>query len=167
MLGAGYLLFLCSITLTKLEYYPGYKIEINSGQQFVFSITYQDENVTEEEKMSKDNVQGKRKMSKGDAENVQGKMAKDNVPVLTDDELALPLEPFERLSAKDKKNRRRQAIIGMIMKDSHVSLKMMSEKLDVNIKTIWRDLNELKLRGVIERIGDDFTGEWKVCKKKL
>ena len=144
MLGAGYLLFLCSITLTKLEYYPGYKIEINSGQQFVFSITYQDENVTEEEKM-----------------------AKDNVPVLTDDELALPLEPFERLSAKDKKNRRRQAIIGMIMKDSHVSLKMMSEKLDVNIKTIWRDLNELKLRGVIERIGDDFTGEWKVCKKKL
>ena len=144
MLGAGYLLFLCSITLTKLEYYPGYKIEINSGQQFVFSITYQDENVTEEEKMSK-----------------------DNVPVLTDDELALPLEPFERLSAKDKKNRRRQAIIGMIMKDSHVSLKMMSEKLDVNIKTIWRDLNELKLRGVIERIGDDFTGEWKVCKKKL
>ena len=144
MLGAGYLLFLCSITLTKLVYYPGYKIEINSGQQFVFSITYQDENVTEEEKMSK-----------------------DNVPVLTDDELALPLEPFERLSAKDKKNRRRQAIIGMIMKDSHVSLKMMSEKLDVNIKTIWRDLNELKLRGVIERIGDDFTGEWKVCKKKL
>ena len=144
MLGAGYLLFLCSITLTKLVYYPGYKIEINSGQQFVFSITYQDENVTEEEKM-----------------------AKDNVPVLTDDELALPLEPFERLSAKDKKNRRRQAIIGMIMKDSHVSLKMMSEKLDVNIKTIWRDLNELKLRGVIERIGDDFTGEWKVCKKKL
>ena len=135
---------MCSITLTKLEYYPGYKIEINSGQQFVFSITYQDENVTEEEKM-----------------------AKDNVPVLTDDELALPLEPFERLSAKDKKNRRRQAIIGMIMKDSHVSLKMMSEKLDVNIKTIWRDLNELKLRGVIERIGDDFTGEWKVCKKKL
>ena len=135
---------MCSITLTKLVYYPGYKIEINSGQQFVFSITYQDENVTEEEKM-----------------------AKDNVPVLTDDELALPLEPFERLSAKDKKNRRRQAIIGMIMKDSHVSLKMMSEKLDVNIKTIWRDLNELKLRGVIERIGDDFTGEWKVCKKKL
>ena len=47
-------------------YYPGYKIEINSGQQFVFSITYQDENVTVEEKMSS-SVDGK--MSKG---NVQG-----------------------------------------------------------------------------------------------
>jgi DeoR/GlpR family transcriptional regulator of sugar metabolism len=42
----------------------------------------------------------------------------------------------------------------------------MSEKLDVNIKTIWRDMNELKSCGVIERVGHDFTGEWKVIKKK-
>ena len=146
-------------------YYSGYKIEINSGQQFVFSITYQDENVQGGNKISKENVQGENKMSKDGAGNVQGKMSKD-VPELTDDELALPLEPFERQSVRDKKNRRRQAIIGMIAKDSHVSLKMMSEKLDVNIKTIWRDLNELKSYGVIERIGDDFTGEWKVVKKK-
>lgn len=104
-------------------------------------------------------------MSKDEAGNVQGKMSK-KAPELTDEELALPLEPFERQSARDKKNRRRQAIIGMIARDSHISLKVMSEKLDVNIKTIWRDLNELKSRGVIERIGDDFTGEWKVVKKK-
>ena len=94
-----------------------------------------------------------------------GEMSKD-VPELTDDELALPLEPYERQSARDKKNKRRQAIIGIIANDSRVSLKVMSEKLDVNIKTIWRDLTELKSHGVIERIGDDFTGEWKVCKKK-
>ena len=105
-------------------------------------------------------------MSKDEEENVQGRMSKDNTPELTDDELALPLEPFERQSVKDKKNRRRQAIIGMIMKDSRVSLRVMSETLDVNSKTIWRDLNELKSCGVIERIGDDFTGEWKVRKKK-
>ena len=117
------------------------------------------------EEMSKGNVQGKNKMSKAEAGNVQEGMSKD-VPELTDDELALPLEPYERQLTKDKKNRRRQAIIRMITKDSHMSLKMMSEKLDVNIKTIWRDLNELKSYGVIERIGDDFTGEWKVCKKK-
>ena len=157
-------------------YYPGYKIEINSGQQFVFSITYQDENVTVDEKMSKKDIQGENKMSKGNVqggnemskdktENVQGDMPKD-APELTDEELALPLEPFERQSAKDKKNRRRQSIIGMIAKDPHVSLKMMSEKLNVNIKTIWRDLNELKSYGVIERIGDEFTGEWKIIKKE-
>ena len=104
-------------------------------------------------------------MSKDEVGNVQGEMSKDVIE-LSDEELALPLEPFERQSTKDKKNKRRQAIIGMIAKDSHVSLKAMSEKLDVNIKTIWRDLNELKSYGVIERIGDDFTGEWKVCKKK-
>jgi len=110
-------------------------------------------------------VQGGNKMSKDEVGNVQGEMSKDVIE-LSDEELALPLEPFERQSTKDKKNKRRQAIIGMIAKDSHVSLKAMSEKLDVNIKTIWRDLNELKSYGVIERIGDDFTGEWKVCKKK-
>ena len=158
-------------------YYPEYKIEINNGQQFVFSITYQDGNVTETVKMSqrnvpengemsKGNAQDGSKMSKDETENVQGEMSKDNIPELTDDELALPLEPFERQLAKDKKNRRRQAIIGMIAKDSHVSMKLMSESLDVNIKTIWRDLTELKSCGVIERIGDDFTGEWKVVKKK-
>jgi hypothetical protein len=70
-------------------------------------------------------------MSKDEVENVQGEMSKD-VPELTDEELALPLEPVERQSAKDKKNRRRQAIVGMIAKDSHISLKMMSEILDVN-----------------------------------
>ena len=113
-----------------------------------------------------ENVQGENKMSKGGVENVQGKMSKDNAPELTDDELALPLDPYECQSAKDKKNRRRQAIICMITKDSRVSLKSMAEKLDVNIKTIWRDLDELKSYGVIERIGDDFTGEWKICKKK-
>ena len=123
------------------------------------------ENVTEAVKMSKENVQGGNKMSKDKVENVQGEMSKD-VPELTDDELALPLEPYERQSARDKKNKRRQAIIGIIANDSRVSLKVMSEKLDVNIKTIWRDLTELKSHGVIERIGDDFTGEWKVCKKK-
>ncbi len=33
-------------------YFPQYKIEISSGQQFLFSITYMDENVTKNEEMS-------------------------------------------------------------------------------------------------------------------
>ena len=44
-------------------YYPGYKIEINNGQQFVFSITYQDENVPEKEKMSQRKRKCPRQMS--------------------------------------------------------------------------------------------------------
>lgn len=64
-------------------YYPNYKIEINSGQQFIFSITYSD-NVQGDETMSKGNME----MSKDETQNVQGKMSKD-APELTDDELSL------------------------------------------------------------------------------
>jgi ATP-dependent DNA helicase RecG len=129
-------------------YYPGYKIEINSGQQFVFSITYQDENFTIDEKislsldenvpekvkMSQTNVPDKMKLSPSTSENVtyivkMSQTGQEKVPELTDEELALPLEPFERLSVKEKKNRRRQAIVGLMSRDSHVSLKVMSEKL--------------------------------------
>lgn len=138
-------------------YYPNYKIEINSGQQFIFSITYSD-NVQGDETMSKGNME----MSKDETQNVQGKMSKD-APELTDDELSL--FPYESKSSKDKKNRRRKAIISMIAKDSHISLKVLAEQLDVNVKTIWRDLTELKSCGVIERLGDDFTGEWRIVKK--
>ena len=96
-------------------------------------------------------------MSKTEAENVQE---------LTEEELALPLEPIEPKSAKEKSQRRRQAIVGLISDNPSVSLEEMSEKLDVNIKTIWRDITTLKLYGVIERIGGDFGGEWKILKKK-
>jgi ATP-dependent DNA helicase RecG len=153
-------------------YYSGYKIEINSGQQFVFSITYQDENVTVDEKMSPSadrnvTICGKMSPSLGENVTVDEKMSlssNNNVPELTDEELALPLEPFERLSVKEKKNRRRQAIIGLMNKDSHISIEAIAEKLDVHKRTILRDVEDLKKNHVIERIGGNY-GEWKVVKK--
>ena len=155
-------------------YYPGYKIEINSGQQFVFSITYQDENVTVNEKMSpslSENVTISGKMSPSLSENVtvsekMSPSSDNNVPELTDEELALPLEPFERLSVKEKKNRRKQAIVGMMNRDSHISIETIAEKLDVHKRTILRDVEELKKNHVIERIGGNY-GEWKICRKKV
>jgi len=154
-------------------YYPGYKIEINSGQQFVFSITYQDENVTEEEKMSPssdENVTISAKMSPSSDENVtiSAKMSPSSdvdVPELTDEELALPLEPFEKLSVKEKTKRRRQAIVGMMNKNSHITIEELSEKLDVHRRTILRDIEDLKKNHVVERIDGNY-GEWKVRKKK-
>ena len=89
----------------------------------------------------------------------------EKVPELTDEELALPLEPFERLSVKEKKNRRRQAIVGLMNKDSHISIEAIAEKLDVHKRTILRDVEDLKKNHVIERIGGNY-GEWKVRKKK-
>ena len=154
-------------------YYPGYKIEINSGQQFVFSITYQDNNVTIDGKMSPssdENVTINGKMSPSSSKNVtvdkkMSPSSDEDVPELTDEELALPLEPFERLSVKEKKNRRRQAIVGLMSRDSHISIEAIAEKLDVHKRTILRDVEDLKKNHVIERIGGNY-GEWKVRKKK-
>ena len=162
-------------------YYPNYKIVINSGSQFIFSITYQDDNVQDGDKKIQENVTETGKMSPSSDKNVtkNGKMSpsssenvticeetpQTNVPELTDEELALPLEPFERKNVKDKKERRRQAIVSLMNKDSHISVEAISEKLDVHKRTILRDIEDLKKNLVIERIGGNY-GEWKVLKKK-
>lgn len=162
-------------------YYPNYKIVINSGSQFIFSITYQDDNVQDGDKKIQENVTETGKMSPSSDKNVtkNGKMSpsssenvticeetpQTNVPELTDEELALPLEPFERKNVKDKKKRRRQAIVSLMNKDSHISVEAISEKFDVHKRTILRDIEDLKKNLVIERIGGNY-GEWKVLKKK-
>lgn len=179
-------------------YNPDYKIEINSSTQFLFSITYQDENVPNSgqifptpdkcprlrinvpdsgqmsptegenvpngEKMSKKNVknvQDSVKMSKMRDENVQDntELSQTNVPELTDEELDVSLIPKEGKRAIEKKNRRRRAIIGLMAEDSQISLESMAEKLDVHLKSIWRDITELRAMGVIDRIGEDHGGE--------
>ena len=132
--------------------------------------------------MSKENVQGENKMSKGNVpdkvilspssgKNVtetvkMSQTGQENVLELTDEELALPLEPFERLSVKEKKNRRRQAIVSLMAQNSHITSEKIAEKLDTHERTIKRDIKALRENGVIERIGGDFGGEWKIRKKK-
>ena len=161
-------------------YYPNYKVEINSGSQFIFSITYQDvivqdgdknvqENVTDNGKMSLTegkNVPNIGQMSPTESENVPNKvkMSPTDVPELTDEELSI--KPFEREIVISKRKRRQQAIVGMISIDSHVSVETMADKLDVDKKTIKRDLKVLKDNHVIERLGGTFGGEWIILKKK-
>lgn len=121
--------------------------------------------------MSKGNVPDKVILSPSSGENVtetvkMSQTGQENVPELTDEELALPLEPFERLSVKEKKNRRRQAIVSLMAQDSHITFEEIAEKLDTHERTIKRDIKALRENGVIERIGGDFGGEWKIRKKK-
>ncbi len=140
-------------------YYPGYKIEINSGSQFLFSITYQDENVTDRGKMSLTdikNVTDTQKMSLTDSQIVSE---------LTPDELDLSFEPKEMKSVKEKIKRRKQAIISLMNKYPHISVEAIAEKLDVHKRTILRDIDELKKEVVIERIGGDFGGKWRIVNK--
>ena len=110
-------------------------------------------------------------MSQTESRNVPetGKMSQTeskNVPELTPEELDLSLESKELKSVKDKKKHRRQAIVSLMNKDSHISMEAIAEKLDVHERTIKRDIKELRESGVIERIGGDFGGEWKILKKK-
>lgn len=150
-------------------YYPDYKIEINSGSQFIFSITYQDENVTDKVELSKTNVTENGKMSQTESENVPETQKlsltnSKNVPELTPEELDLALDIKELKTAKNKKNHRMQAIVSLMKKDSHISMGTIAEKLDVHERTIKRDIKELKEYGVIERVGGDYGGEWRVIK---
>ena len=161
-------------------YYPNYNIEINSGSQFIFSITYQEVNVQDGDKKVQGNVTDNGKMSLTEGKNVPNigqmsptesenvpnkvKMSPTDVPELTDEELSI--KPFEREIVISKRKRRQQAIVGMISIDSHVSVETMADKLDVDKKTIKRDLKVLKDNHVIERLGGTFGGEWIILKKK-
>ena len=111
------------------------------------------------------------KMSQTESKNVTDtqKMSQtesENVTELTSDELNLSLEPQVLKSVKEKKKRRKQAIVSLMNKDSHIKVEAIAEKLDVHKRTVLRDIDELKKELVIERIGGDFGGEWKIIKKK-
>ena len=143
-------------------YYSDYRIEINNGSQFIFSITYMDvaENVRDKTKMSEtdpQNVRDKTKMSETDPQNVR-----DN-DISGED---LTLEIGESPSVKEKKKRRKQGIVGLIASIPNITVDMLSEKMGVNEKTIRRDLVELREQGIIERVGGDFGGHWVICRKR-
>ena len=143
-------------------YYSDYRIEINNGSQFIFSITYMDvaENVRDKAKMSEtasQNVRDKAKMSETDPQNVR-----DND--ISEEDLAL--EIGESPTVNEKKKRRKQGIVGLIASKPNITVDMLSEKMGVNEKTIRRDLAELREQGIIERVGGDFGGHWIICRKR-
>ena len=104
--------------------------------------------------MSKGNVPDKVILSPSSGENVtdtvkMSQTGQEKVPELTDEELALPLEPFERLSVKEKKNRRRQAIVSLMAQDSHITSEEIAcaqEELCVEVVANCDHLQSLKFR---------------------
>jgi len=58
--------------------------------------------------------------------------------------------------------KRREAIIYLMASDPKISMLKLSQKLNVNHKTIKRDIINLKEKKIIERVGPDKGGEWKV-----
>ncbi len=122
-------------------YYEDYKVEVLNGQNFVFSITYADdpENVGKVEEMSVKNV--------GKTEGMSVKNVGKGV------------------SAKEKRNRRHQAIISLIRENADISQVKMASRLEVSTKTIERDLEELEKAGVVRYDGEKNAGRWVLMKE--
>jgi len=121
---------------------------VNSSFQFVFSVTYNE--------MSETNVHNSEEMSITDPENVQ-----DNSKMSEADEKMSETELLNVRDKKDvKKNKRQQAIVGLITKTPSITIDDLADILGVNGKTIRRDISELKSNGILERLGGDFGGKW-------
>ena len=67
--------------------------------------------------------------------------------------------------ATDRKNKRKQAIISLIIENPKITQAQMSEKLGVTEKTIERDTEELKNDGIIQYSGEKKNGVWLFLKK--
>ena len=141
-------------------YYPDYKVEINNGSQFIFSITYMEatskegENGTQTEKMA---------LKIGENGTQTEKMALKKSDELKDDELQISLnDTHENKKAVIKKRKRQQGIISLIKQDQFITAEEIAEKLDAGLRTIRRDLEDLK--DLIEYEGSAKGGHWKFLK---
>ena len=141
-------------------YYPDYKVEINNGLQFIFSITYMEatskegENGTQTEKMA---------LKIGENGTQTEKMALKKSDELKDDELQISLnDTHENKKAVIKKRKRQQGIISLIKQDQFITAEEIAEKLDAGLRTIRRDLEDLK--DLIEYEGSAKGGHWKFLK---
>lgn len=66
--------------------------------------------------------------------------------------------------ANEKKNKRHQAIVGLIHADPHITQAQMAEKLSVTVRTIERDTDELTSLGIIRFEGEKKSGNWVLLK---
>ena len=141
-------------------YYPNYKVEIDSGSQFIFSITYlemspKNEGMSQE---MEENVPRNLEMSPKNEEMSQEKEM--------DDDLNISLKDNSLVNKKTivKRHKRQQGIIGLIKQNPNITMEEMAEKLDVNERTIKRDLEDLK--NVVVHIGPTKSGYWTIINNR-
>jgi ATP-dependent DNA helicase RecG len=56
-------------------------------------------------------------------------------------------------------------VFSLIKQDKNLTTTEISEQLKVSLSTVKRKIKDLKEKGIIERIGSDKVGYWKVIKK--
>ena len=81
---------------------------------------------------------------------MKGKNVPDNVSQNVPDNVSQNLKEIE------------EEIMKNIIDNPYITQQQMADKLQVNRKTIQRGLNSLKEKNIIERIGSDRKGSWKI-----
>ena len=138
-------------------YYPDYQISIQSGQQFLFAITYAE--VKNDTKTGENDTKDRLNDTKTDG---------DDTKILPNDTNNDRHEGhiFQDVKDDKKQNRRREAIVSLLARQAKVSTSELAEMLSVGIATIKRDLTFLTEKGIIRHVGPTRGGHWEVIKKK-
>ena len=58
-------------------------------------------------------------------------------------------------------------VFSLIVQNNKIKVRGISERLNISLSTAKRKIKELKEQGLIERIGSDKTGHWKIMGKSL
>ena len=65
-------------------------------------------------------------------------------------------------SGAEKMTVREKEIIDLIKEDNRISRTSIAQKLGIGTTTVYRYIDSLKTKGIIERIGGDKGGYWKI-----
>lgn len=65
----------------------------------------------------------------------------------------------------DKVTDEERALLSLLAEDPGYTMPQLSEKMEISRKTVAQRIKQLKEKGVIERIGSDRKGYWKINNK--
>ncbi|MBR3743624.1 MAG: winged helix-turn-helix domain-containing protein [Bacteroidales bacterium] len=75
------------------------------------------------------------------------------------DEVNLEL-PIKTVNATVKLNKTQQKILPILQANRYTTYEEIARQLGIERTTVWRNLDAMKKKGVIQRIGGDKGGEW-------
>ena len=85
----------------------------------------------------------------------------DKSPHVIVNVIETPTDVIENSTNVIEKNRG-EKILEIIRKDKRISVKQLAAKLSVTSRTIFREIDELKVAGKLKRVGSDRSGTWEV-----
>ena len=73
---------------------------------------------------------------------------------------------LSKMSSEISSEKTEAQILNLLLRDPKITTKKLADALDLSTRAIEKQLSKLKDQGVLERIGSDKGGEWKVIGKR-